>query len=117
MFGETWGGRDVIFMEEWDVASNDLELQQAIIYSANGCTRCDEVSETWEMALCFRGDLARQRCRGAALLEALLSWLELEGYEKVLFETNAQEVVRAIQATRGDDTEFGEFIRGVCSLG
>ncbi|CAN1166125.1 Putative ribonuclease H protein At1g65750 [Linum perenne] len=47
-----------------------------------------------------------------ALLEAM-SWGESEGWTGMVFESDAQEVVRAIQTSRRDDTEFGDIL-GAC---
>ncbi|CAN1145622.1 hypothetical protein LINPERHAP2_LOCUS14781 [Linum perenne] len=45
-----------------------------------------------------------------ALLEAM-SWGESEGWTMVVFESDAQEVVRAIQTSPRDDTEFEDILR------
>ncbi|CAN1285866.1 hypothetical protein LINPERPRIM_LOCUS19136 [Linum perenne] len=50
-----------------------------------------------------------------AMLEAL-SWVETEGFRQVLFESDAEVVMKAIQRGDVDITEFGELIQGCISI-
>ncbi|CAN1771318.1 hypothetical protein LINPERHAP1_LOCUS11842 [Linum perenne] len=50
-----------------------------------------------------------KKAEGRALLE-VLSWTKQEELVKVTFESDAQTVVKAIEDSNGDESEFGDII-------
>ncbi|CAN1829383.1 hypothetical protein LINPERHAP1_LOCUS32478 [Linum perenne] len=41
-----------------------------------------------------------------------MSWTEHEGFAKMIFESDAQTVVKAIEGINNDISEFGDIIEG-----
>ncbi|CAN1313492.1 Leucine-rich repeat receptor-like protein kinase TDR [Linum perenne] len=56
------------------------------------------------------GVWSSKEAEAKALLEAL-SWVEMEQYRQVTFESDAEVVVKALEAECHDLTEFGELVR------
>ncbi|CAN1181229.1 hypothetical protein LINPERHAP2_LOCUS35257 [Linum perenne] len=61
------------------------------------------------------GVWSSKEAEARALLESL-SWVEKEGFQQAIIESDAQLVVQAVRGICSDITEFGEIVRGCRSI-